>query len=100
MDAARIYALASGLEHTNTAARLRLSGERSGVPHEEIESMVAAFHFILLFRLRGHPAGPSPGADANCVSFDALNEIDRRILKEALRQSRKLHNRLALDFQV
>jgi CBS domain-containing protein len=31
---------------------------------------------------------------------DDLNELDRRILKEAFRQARKLQSRLAMDYQL
>lgn len=100
VDAARIYALACGLEQTNTAARLRLSGEISGAPHEEIEAMVEAFQFILLFRLRHQHLEPGSGTAPNRINPDALNELDRRILKEAFRQARKLQDRLSLDYQL
>jgi CBS domain-containing protein len=99
-DAARIYALASGLEHTNTAARLRLSGERMNVPGEEIEAMVEAFYFLLLFRLRHQFSGEHSGAEANRINLHELNELDRRILKESFRQARKLQSRLALDYSL
>ena len=31
---------------------------------------------------------------------DSLNDLDRRILKEAFRQARKLQTRLALDYHL
>jgi CBS domain-containing protein len=62
VDAARIYALASGLEQTSTAMRLRISGERLNIPAEETEAMVEAFHFMLLFRLRHQFLGAGKGA--------------------------------------
>jgi CBS domain-containing protein len=98
VDAARIYALAAGLERTNTSARLRLSGDRLGMPREEVESMVAAFHFVLLFRMRHQQL--APGKDPNRIDPESLNDIDRRILKEAFRQARTLQSRLSLDFQL
>lgn len=98
VDAARIYALAAGLEQTNTSARLRLSGDRLGLPREEVESMVAAFHFVLLFRMRHQQL--APGKDPNRIDPESLNDIDRRILKAAFMQARMLQSRLALDFQL
>lgn len=96
VDAARIYALAAGLKQTNTAARLRLSGDKLGMPREEIESMVAAFHFVLLFRMRHQQL--APGEDPNRIDPESLNHFDRRILKEAFMQARTLQSRLSLDF--
>jgi CBS domain-containing protein len=80
--------------------RLRISGERLNIPAEETEAMVEAFHFMLLFRLRHQFLGAGPEAQANLINPDALNELDRRILKEAFRQARKLQNRLSLDYQL
>jgi CBS domain-containing protein len=97
VDAARIFALASGGADTQTALRLRASGEHLKVPKEETEAIVEAFHFILLFRLRHQQHDP---AHANRIRPDALNELDMRILKEAFRQARKLQSRLALDYQL
>jgi CBS domain-containing protein len=37
---------------------------------------------------------------ANRIRIDELNDLDRRILKEALRQARKLQARLEMDFQA
>jgi len=98
VDAARIYALAAGLEQTNTSARLRLSGDRLGMPREEVESLVAAFHFVLLFRMRHQQL--APGKDPNRIDPESLNDIDRRILKETFRQALTLQRRLSLDFQL
>jgi CBS domain-containing protein len=36
----------------------------------------------------------------NRLDPTTLNEVDRRILKESLRQLRKLQSRLALDYQL
>ena len=101
VDAARILALASGIEHTNTAARLRAAGPRLRMPNEEVEAMAESFHFVLLLRLRHQMANPGvAGAEANRIDPDSLNELDRRILREAMRQARKLQDRLALDYRL
>lgn len=103
VDAARILALASGSTQTNTAARLRHAGESLHAPREEIDAMVDAFHFIQLLRLRQQQldgaSGVNPG-NPNRIDPDALNQLDRRILKEAFRQARKLQRRIALDYQL
>jgi CBS domain-containing protein len=36
----------------------------------------------------------------NRINPDELNDLDRRILKEAFRQARKVQARLALDYKV
>ena len=101
VDAARVVGLAAGVPHTNTAERLRQGGSKLGINAHEISSFVEAFFFIQLLRLRWQAAGgPSGLAARNLVMPDALNEVDRRTLKESLRQARKLQGRLALDFRL
>lgn len=98
-DAARIYALGSGVEATNTAARLRGASEALGMVEAEVEAIVEAFYHLLLLRLRGQIEGASGGRAPNRVAPKKLNEFDRRILKESLRQARRLQQRLALDYR-
>jgi CBS domain-containing protein len=100
VDAARILSLASGATQTNTAARLRESGARLKTPPDEIDAMIEAFHFVQLLRLRHQQHGVPSDANPNRIDPDSLNELDRRILKEAFRQARKLQRRIALDYQL
>jgi CBS domain-containing protein len=97
-DAARIYALGSGVDETNTAARLRGSSRALGMAETEVEAVVEAFCYLLLLRLRGRFQGAS-GRAPNRVAPGELNEFERRILKESLRQARQLQQRLALDYR-
>ncbi len=99
VDAARIYGLAAGDTHTNTLARLRAAGSRLKIPREEVEAWCEAFLFIQLIKLRNQHLAQRQGGDGhNHVNPDELNELERRILKEAFRQARKLQTRLALDY--
>jgi CBS domain-containing protein len=99
-DAARIYALATGAEAQNTAARLRHAAHAAKGAADEVEAMVEAFYFILMLRLRHQHLESKDGAGGNRINPRALNELDQRILKEAFRQGRKLQKRLALDYQL
>ncbi len=101
VDAARVLALAADVDHTNTAQRLRGAGALLKMGEDDIASAVEAFFFIQQLRLRGQLAAHAEAAaHANRVVPANLNEIDRRILKESLRQARKLQSRLALDYQL
>lgn len=101
VDAARIFALASGQPATGTAQRLKQAGQALRIPDEETGSWVQAFHFIQLLRLRHQHLDTDHGAPGdNRVKPDNLNELDRRILKEAFRQARKIQLRLKLDYQI
>ncbi len=101
VDAARVLALAAGVNQTNTAQRIRNAGTALKMGDEDIDSAVDAFFFIQQLRLRSQLARDvRERARANHIVPAKLNEIDRRILKESLRQSRKLQSRLALDYQL
>lgn len=100
VDGARIFALASGQPITGTARRLIQAGRDLHIPDEEIKSWVQAFHFIQLLRLRHQHGQQRQGIEPdNYLDPDHLSVLDRRILKEAFRQARKLQARLALDYE-
>jgi CBS domain-containing protein len=101
VDAARVMALALGIGTTNTRERLQLASEKLGVPAAERENWLGAFDFIQTLRLRAQlePQGPWSAEQPNRLDLDKLNDIDRRILKEALRAVRGLQQRLALDYE-
>ena len=82
VDAARVLGLAAGCPETGTAARLRAAGEKTAVE---------AFHYVQMLRLRN---------EGNRIQVKALNDIDRRVLKEAFRQAQTLQNRLRLEYQL
>lgn len=101
VDAARVFALATGVEATGTAQRLRAAAPRLNIPAAEIEAWIAAFYFIQLLRLRNQHAKHEAGLPMdNRINPDHLNDLDRRILKEAFRQARKVQARLALDYKL
>jgi CBS domain-containing protein len=101
VDGARLLALAHRIEEPNTLARLRAAA-RAGVLHDsEAEAWCDAVTYIQLLRMRAHQAQARAGqALDNFIDPDTLNELDRRILKEAFRQARKLQTRLRLDYQL
>jgi CBS domain-containing protein len=101
VDAARILGLAAGVEHTGTAERLRALVAAGKLDAREAQAWVDAFHFIQALRLRHQQKQAAAGtAPDNFLQPGRLNELDRRILKEAFRQSRKLQQRLRLDFRL
>jgi CBS domain-containing protein len=101
VDAARIFSLAANIPHTNTVQRLRMSAAKLGFSPAETGAWVDALHFIQLLRLRRqHEEIENGSALDNLIDPDTLNDLDRRILKEAFRQARKLQARLALDYHL
>lgn len=101
VDAARIYALQTGLRDTNTVGRLRGIASALGVPEGELAAWIRAFLFIQLTRLRHQQTLRLAGRTLNNrLNPYELNEMDRLTLREAFRQARKLQARLALDYQL
>jgi CBS domain-containing protein len=99
VDAARIFALASGVSETNTAQRLRAAGHAWKIESCELEAWVHAFQYIQLLRLRlQHEQLKQTVPLSNRVDPETLNQLDRRILKESFRQARKLQNELEKYF--
>ncbi|MFN3543228.1 MAG: DUF294 nucleotidyltransferase-like domain-containing protein [Thiobacillus sp.] len=101
VDAARIFALAAGSPQTNTAKRLRAAAPALKIPDNELADWNRAFHFLQLLRLRHQHARQRAGQTPdNHLDPDTLAPLDRRILKEALRQARKVQARLAMDYHL
>jgi len=100
-DAARIYALASGVPHTNTCDRLREFAHRTHLAPLEAQAWIDAFLLIQVMRLRAQHAQSAAGEPlSNRIDPMKLNELEQRVLKEALRQARRLQSRLAMDYQL
>ena len=99
VDLARLYALARGVPLTGTRERFLAVGPLLGVPEREHASWVAGFEFLQMLRLRAQLEGTALGDSRNGIAVDALNDIDRRILRETLRVVRSLQQRVQLDYQ-
>ncbi|MEO8407493.1 MAG: DUF294 nucleotidyltransferase-like domain-containing protein, partial [Oxalobacteraceae bacterium] len=101
VDIGRIFSLAHGVRATNTAQRLLLGGARARRNPAAIEADVAAFHFIQTIRIRGQ-LNRSSGShdDPNRINPYALNEIDQRVLIEALRQVKLLQAYLRVEYRL
>ncbi len=102
VDAARIFALASGVGHTGTVQRLRAVAEKMRLGKEDIHAVIEGFYFIQELRLKHQHAleASSEEGSPNRVNPDQLNELDRHVLKEAFKQAKKLQQRLQLDYRI
>ncbi|MBL8344129.1 MAG: CBS domain-containing protein [Rubrivivax sp.] len=105
VDAARLFALASGVAVTGTrerllqsaAARQQQAGQAAGQT-EEAESQAGAFEVLQMLRLRQQVRADADTHEPNRVDIRCLTAIDRRLLKEALRVARELQQRIELDY--
>jgi CBS domain-containing protein len=102
VDVARLYALAHGVAETNTRRRFEAVAAALKAEAQESEAWCGAFEFLQMQRLQVQlrPTGGSAGAvHPNLVEPAALNDIDRRVLKECFRVMRRLQQRMELDYQ-
>jgi len=99
VDVARILALANGIAETGTPQRLRAAAEMGKIGRDDVGAIVDAFFFLQQLRLRVQQEGAPMGL-ANRVDPARLNELDRFVLKEALKQAKKLQGRIQMDYRL
>lgn len=101
VDTARIFALASGVPAVNTADRLTAAGLAAGMQGDEIAAVNAAFSHVLRLRLQQQMADAALGRPLGYgLKLAGLNEVDRSILRESLKQARRLQVRLKLNYAL
>lgn len=101
VDAARVYALKAGAAHTSTIERLRAAGASLEFQQATIQAWIDAFLFIQSLRLRHQDAlGRQLRPIHNHIDPNSLSETRRRILRESMRQARRLQLRLAGDHSL
>jgi CBS domain-containing protein len=104
VDAARLYALAHGVPATSTRERFEAVARAMGVPVQEAEAWIGGFEYLQLLRLQvqlerdSRQAVDAADGNPNLVDVNALNDIDRRVLKESLRVARRLQQRIEMDY--
>ncbi len=95
VDVARIFALASATPAVNTGERLQLAGPQCAMRPEELAAVDAAFSHMLRLRVLAQRLNGS-----NEIRLADLHEFDRAILRETLRQARRLQSRLKLNYSL
>ncbi|WP_290647665.1 putative nucleotidyltransferase substrate binding domain-containing protein [Aquisalimonas sp.] len=101
VDAARILALAHRIPATNTMERLRMAADARVVDPGDVAAWAEAYDYIQMLRMRRNQEQRAAGeALSNRIDPSELNELDRRILKEAFREARALQNKIESDYQL
>lgn len=99
VDVARIFSLAAGTRAVHSAERLHEAGPLAGLSGNETAAAVAAFSHVLRLRLDQQLADLAlGGSDSHGLKLGALHEMDKAILREALKQARRLQQRLKLNY--
>jgi CBS domain-containing protein len=100
VDAARIFSLACSTLPPIPSAFARYRPPLHISP-AEIEGWIEAFYFLQTMRLLHQYEYSKQGvAMDNHINPKQLNDLDRRILKEAFRQSRKMQSRLGMEYNL
>jgi CBS domain-containing protein len=100
VDAARVFALAAGVDDTGTVARLRAAGAAWKLGGQEVEAWVESFLFIQQTRLQLHQRQLTEGRRlTNRLDPERLSAVERQALKEAFRQAKRLQGRMESFFQ-
>lgn len=101
VDGARLLALANGISANNTLERLRQLVEKEVIDPLDGGAFEEAYHFIQQTRMQQHQIQTRQNLPySNRVDPDNLNDLDRRILRESLRQAQRLQSSLALRYQL
>ncbi|WP_410952110.1 DUF294 nucleotidyltransferase-like domain-containing protein [Pseudomonas sp. S1(2024)] len=101
VDAARLLALANGIGACNTLERLRQLVAKGVIEVLDGAAYEEAYHFIQQTRMQQHQRQTRDNLPySNRLDPDSLNHLDRRILRESLRQAQRLQSSLALRYQL
>ncbi|MGR3893834.1 DUF294 nucleotidyltransferase-like domain-containing protein [Pseudomonas sp. 1176_21] len=101
VDGARLLALANGVHANNTLERLRQLVGKEVIDQLDGGAYEEAYHFIQQTRMQQHQLQTRQNLPySNRVDPDSLNDLDRRILRESLRQAQRLQSSLALRYQL
>lgn len=99
VDAARVFALASGVTKGNTRERLIAAGDLRNWPQSEVNAWADAFSFLQSLRIRHQFELLRNGSTShNHINPYELNQLDRKFFLESLRQAGKLQKQLSMDF--
>jgi CBS domain-containing protein len=100
VDVARILALAEGVDAVSTIDRLRLTSGSGDALSGDAASKRFGFMALQSIRLRSQCAHIRISDASNRIVPEQLNEFDRRVLLESLRQARGLQRQLKVRFDI
>ncbi|WP_295488355.1 putative nucleotidyltransferase substrate binding domain-containing protein [uncultured Pseudomonas sp.] len=101
VDGARLLALANGIAANNTLERLRQLVAKGVIDALDGAAFEEAYHFIQQTRMQQHQRQSRDNQPySNRLDPDSLNHLDRRILRESLRQAQRLQSSLAQRYQL
>ena len=99
VEAARLYALALGVEATGTAERLDAVAGLQHAPADERLAWTHGFEALQRLRLQTQARAGAEHPHPNRVALEQLSATDRAALKQALRAVHLLQQRIELDYR-
>ena len=101
VDAARVLALDLDIRATNTLDRLEEIRARKFIDPEFYADLSEAYDFISFLRISHHLEAKSRGKEPdNFIAPDALNSLQRKMLKESFLVIHKLQEMLEFHYQT
>jgi CBS domain-containing protein len=100
VDFARVYALKSHIDETNTLERLQQLHFKGVLQPEEYEELEKAYSFLLQLRFVRQVTAIVDDADApdNYINPKKLTQIEQKMLKEIFNRIEKFQTKLEFDF--
>ncbi len=101
VDGIRVLALSHGIESSNTLERIRQLVGKGVIERLDGDAYAEAYHFIQQVRMQQHQQqARNQLAYSNRIDPAELNNLDRRILREAFRQAQRLQASLTFRYQL
>jgi CBS domain-containing protein len=101
IDVARILALGNHVSATGTAARLEGATQAGGLDRTDAAAWIDGYDYIRMLRMRlNEEQAQAGGRLTNRIDPARLNDLDRSILRESLREARRLQARLRAEYQL
>ena len=101
VDTARIFGLAHGVKSASTRTRFLQGGEKAGMSALDISAALQAMSELQRLRLNHQHAAITAGEKAdNHLHPDELSSYDESVLREGLKQAKRLQQRLKLTYRI
>lgn len=101
VDGARLLALAHGISEASTLERFRLLADKGVISAQDAQAYDEAYRYLQLLRMQQHQKQAGAGlALSNQLAPASLGALDKRILREALRQARDLQQLLRFKYRL
>ncbi|MCQ9615996.1 DUF294 nucleotidyltransferase-like domain-containing protein [Paenalcaligenes niemegkensis] len=101
VDSIRVLALSTGCIEVSTHERIRHLIQRGVLPKADARSYAQAFNYLQLLRMQQHQEQIGLSEElSNRIEPGGLDPLDKRMLREALRQARHLQTMMKLRYRI